>query len=394
MPYPSAIHWTETVTDIPWRNPPAAPKASKRPYRVVYWGSKHTQYIMSTKLRTFMIDHCLARPGICWFLQPKKRLNNPCHFHNQSNECTTTEVVFPKSSTAARNVAPTKRQSLLQQARSNIQQLQQTINHTEIILSEVTANITLPIASPSTPFPPPPTTTGISLYRQSVFCLQPPGDMEIRNGIFDALLAGCIPVLFLSHTLHKVYPWYFSAEEEEAITFHLQARRVKQKQDNIIDYLASIPDEVIYAKQEAIRNFVMRIQYALPPNRAPYPDYAGYCGGLPRQKRTAKILKRQYHHADQDHSYPIGADKESKERIREYQRRYTWKPPEEDAVDRMLQQFDAKIQRYLIYFDFLIYVCLTKGFVRFRNAPYRIPEPEELRNVSRRYDRFWKKDWY
>ena len=34
------------------------------------------------------------------------------------------------------------------------------------------------------------------LARRSVFCLQPPGDMPSRKSVFDAILSGCIPVLF------------------------------------------------------------------------------------------------------------------------------------------------------------------------------------------------------
>ena len=35
---------------------------------------------------------------------------------------------------------------------------------------------------------------GVLLYRQSTFCLTPPGDSLTRKSLFDSLLAGCIPV--------------------------------------------------------------------------------------------------------------------------------------------------------------------------------------------------------
>lgn len=36
---------------------------------------------------------------------------------------------------------------------------------------------------------------GVMLYRQSTFCLTPPGDSLTRKSLFDSLLAGCIPVI-------------------------------------------------------------------------------------------------------------------------------------------------------------------------------------------------------
>jgi hypothetical protein len=40
------------------------------------------------------------------------------------------------------------------------------------------------------------TTLVMQTYRNSLFCLQPAGDSPTRKGIFDAVMAGCIPVLF------------------------------------------------------------------------------------------------------------------------------------------------------------------------------------------------------
>lgn len=44
-------------------------------------------------------------------------------------------------------------------------------------------------------------------YRSSVFCFQPPGDTVTRRGLFDALLMGCIPVVFPE--IGRQYSWYF-----------------------------------------------------------------------------------------------------------------------------------------------------------------------------------------
>lgn len=51
---------------------------------------------------------------------------------------------------------------------------------------------------PITPLKPrqPPPQSFASRYAECDFCLHPPGDTRARRGIFDSLLAGCVPVLF------------------------------------------------------------------------------------------------------------------------------------------------------------------------------------------------------
>ena len=44
--------------------------------------------------------------------------------------------------------------------------------------------------------------------RESVFCLQPPGDTNSRKSFYDALLNGCIPVTFqIANVSHVTYPF-------------------------------------------------------------------------------------------------------------------------------------------------------------------------------------------
>ena len=44
--------------------------------------------------------------------------------------------------------------------------------------------------------------------RNSVFCLQPPGDTNARKSFYDAMMCGCIPVTFqLSYLNHVTYPF-------------------------------------------------------------------------------------------------------------------------------------------------------------------------------------------
>ena len=59
------------------------------------------------------------------------------------------------------------------------------------------------------------------LSRNSVFCLQPPGDMPSRKSVFDSILSGCIPVLFHPLTAKYMYEWHWGQDlwEDIAISF-------------------------------------------------------------------------------------------------------------------------------------------------------------------------------
>jgi hypothetical protein len=56
--------------------------------------------------------------------------------------------------------------------------------------------------------------------RDSVFCPAPTGDSVTRKSIFDALVAGCIPVLFSRASLSQ-YAWHVSPEQMERISVYI-----------------------------------------------------------------------------------------------------------------------------------------------------------------------------
>jgi hypothetical protein len=45
----------------------------------------------------------------------------------------------------------------------------------------------------------------LSAMYQSEFCLQPPGDSPTRRSFFDAMLVGCIPVIFQKEAAWSQY---------------------------------------------------------------------------------------------------------------------------------------------------------------------------------------------
>jgi len=133
VPCPGPFHWSEDVIDVPWKLS-TKPLQVSRPYKVVFWGSMKTWYNAATKIRTFLVQHCLDREGDCWVLEPSNRINDPCQGINQT-ECVPA-ILRTKNNSDANN------------------------NHN----------------SSNNPKIPPPTVRGAALYRQAIFCLRPPGD--------------------------------------------------------------------------------------------------------------------------------------------------------------------------------------------------------------------------
>lgn len=107
-------------------------------------------------------------------------------------------------------------------------------------------------------------------YEKSVFCLCPPGDTPIRRAIFDALLAGCIPVLFQSNRIKNSiaqYSWHFTRQEIENIFIFLDASNVSMLSYNHLDTLvSSYSASDVQRRQKAISLIARRIQYSVPPD--------------------------------------------------------------------------------------------------------------------------------
>jgi hypothetical protein len=105
----------------------------------------------------------------------------------------------------------------------------------------------------------------LSVYRHSTFCLCPPGDDPARKAVFDAIVSGCIPVIFHVHTLYNQYPWHIGEEAALDISVLMPGMKVKNNQMRFMDVLMQIPPEVVRAKQRKLAELAPRVQYAMPP---------------------------------------------------------------------------------------------------------------------------------
>ena len=105
----------------------------------------------------------------------------------------------------------------------------------------------------------------LSVYKRSIFCLSPPGDDPGRKAVFDAIISGCIPVIFEPATLFNQYPWHFSEEDALDIAISIPGAKVRSNELQFMDFLLSIDMSVIRKKQEAIHRIAPTLQYSVPP---------------------------------------------------------------------------------------------------------------------------------
>lgn len=133
-----------------------------------------------------------------------------------------------------------------------------------------------------------------ALFRSSTFCLQPPGDSPTRKGIFDSLLAGCIPVLFSEASAYTQYTWHLP-QNGSLYSIFFDGDDVATGKVDIIASLARIAKNTrrLRRLQEAVVHMLPRILYALPTtnnhSRVTFHDAVdvaleNFLGGSPNPK--------------------------------------------------------------------------------------------------------------
>ncbi|KAI0488558.1 hypothetical protein KFK09_028394 [Dendrobium nobile] len=99
----------------------------------------------------------------------------------------------------------------------------------------------------------------LTVMRSAEFCMQPPGDSFSRRSVFDAVLAGCIPVFFSEHTAYTQYLWYAPARPEEWSVF-----LGPDRSDRIEEELERIPKPSVARMRERVVEMIPRMTYAHP----------------------------------------------------------------------------------------------------------------------------------
>lgn len=106
----------------------------------------------------------------------------------------------------------------------------------------------------------------MKVFQNSVFCLQPQGDSYTRRSIFDAILAGCIPVFFHPGTAYAQYLWHLP-KNYTTYSLYLPVRNVKDWKLVINETLLGVPKERVLALREEIIKLIPRVLYADPKSK-------------------------------------------------------------------------------------------------------------------------------
>jgi len=105
----------------------------------------------------------------------------------------------------------------------------------------------------------------MTVYKRAIFCLCPPGDDPGRKAVFDAIVSGCIPVVFHESTIYNQYPWHFSEETALDISVFIPGQQLVDGKLNMMKILSEISEDVIKKKQAAIEKLAPKLQYSIPP---------------------------------------------------------------------------------------------------------------------------------
>ena len=97
-----------------------------------------------------------------------------------------------------------------------------------------------------------------AVYRSATFCFQPPGDSPYRKGFYDAMLAGCIPVIFGVHN-ERVAPWFVP----KGVAVRLSESKYLNGTFRALDVLRAMAPADVARRQALLHAHGHRLQYAV-----------------------------------------------------------------------------------------------------------------------------------
>ncbi|KAJ3680790.1 hypothetical protein LUZ60_015279 [Juncus effusus] len=103
----------------------------------------------------------------------------------------------------------------------------------------------------------------MSLFQNSIFCLQPPGDTPTRRSAFDSMLAGCIPVFFSPHSAYTQYKWYLPANYTE-YSVYISEDDVREGNVNIEEVLLRYNEDQVRDMKNMVISMIPKLIYKDP----------------------------------------------------------------------------------------------------------------------------------
>ena len=115
----------------------------------------------------------------------------------------------------------------------------------------------------------------VDWMQRSLFCLQPPGDSPTRKSFYDALMAGCIPVLFKGKHATK-YPFQHFLDYQQ-FTVSVSQDAVMRHNVPIATILSRLSPSKIKQMQVSVAKVSQYLQYSYPiVAKQPHTDAMKY----------------------------------------------------------------------------------------------------------------------
>ncbi|XP_040385568.1 xyloglucan galactosyltransferase KATAMARI1 homolog [Oryza brachyantha] len=110
------------------------------------------------------------------------------------------------------------------------------------------------------------------LFKSAAFCLQPRGDSYTRRSVFDAILAGCVPVFFHPGSAYTQYRWHLP-RDHTAYSVFVPEDGVRNGTVRLEDVLRRISAAKVAAMREQVIRMIPTVVYR---------DPRGPSSGVPR----------------------------------------------------------------------------------------------------------------
>lgn len=106
---------------------------------------------------------------------------------------------------------------------------------------------------------------------ESVFCLNPPGDMPTRKGYFDSILAGCIPVTTDRYSARDQWLWHLGKEIHDKTSIYIPRETFLNQSFDFMQYLVELVHEgkKVTKMRKNIAKYASRLQYRYPEKDSP-----------------------------------------------------------------------------------------------------------------------------
>lgn len=116
----------------------------------------------------------------------------------------------------------------------------------------------------------------------STFCFETTGDTTSRKGMVDAIVLGCIPVLF-SPLQQQLWPWHVDDWQSVSVL-------VSPDEEDVISRLAAIPESEVKRLRWNLQKLAPQLGYAAPGSQAEGPGGDALAATLRGIWRTAAAI--------------------------------------------------------------------------------------------------------